>query len=167
MNTLIAVAGKTGTTMRCAALLSVQLGGAQIINLELKTPDPADYDLIIVGSAVRMGQLHRKVRDFLARYEQALLAKPFACFVCCGFGEQAQEYLKTGFGPALLAHACAAGSFGGEMRTEELTGMDKFLVGMVAKSLKEQNKPLPTVDMQAIARFAETLKAGCDSGVDA
>ena len=167
MNTLIAVAGKTGTTMRCAALLSVQLGGAQIINLELKTPDPADYDLVIVGSAVRMGRLHRKVADFLARYEQALLAKPFACFVCCGFGEQAQEYLKTGFGPALLAHACAAGSFGGEMRTEELTGMDKFLVGMVAKSLKEQNKPLPTVDMQAIARFAETLKAGCDSGVDA
>ena len=42
-----------------------------------------------------------------------------------------------------------------------MKGMDKFLVGMVAKSLKEQNKPLPTVDMQAIAQFAETLKTGC------
>ena len=43
--------------MRCAALLSVQLGGAQIVNLELETPDPADYDLIVVGSAVRMNIL--------------------------------------------------------------------------------------------------------------
>ena len=41
------------------------------------------------------------------------------------------------------------------------------IANMVAKSLKEQNKPLPTVDMQAIARFAETLKTGCGSGADA
>lgn len=49
MKILIAYAGKSGTTEKCAGLLSEKLPNATIVNLNLNSPDIGGFDAVIVG----------------------------------------------------------------------------------------------------------------------
>lgn len=159
MKILIAVAGKTGTALKCGALLARLLPGAQVADLELDRPDPAAYDAVIVGGAVRMGQLHRKARAFLEQNEAALLTRPFGCFVCCAFAGRGEEYLQKNIPPALLAHAAAARCVGGELDPKRLNGMDKFIVGRLARSMEKEARPAPALDADALQQLAQAMGA--------
>jgi menaquinone-dependent protoporphyrinogen oxidase len=45
--------------------------------------NPADYDLIVIGSAIRMGASHQSVKKFVENYRSALVGKPVAVFAVC------------------------------------------------------------------------------------
>ena len=55
---------KTGTTEYCAGILSKALD-ASLINLEADNGNLNDYDIIIIGSSIRMGMVHPKIKRFL------------------------------------------------------------------------------------------------------
>lgn len=61
MKTLIVYASKTGTTERCAGILGPNLKDVTIINLTVaQNEDINKYDLIIIGTPIRMGMIHKK-----------------------------------------------------------------------------------------------------------
>ncbi len=62
---LIAYASVNGTARECAGKLAEQLTGPQVTLCDLakETPDPQNYDLVIVGSSIRFGKL-RPAADY-------------------------------------------------------------------------------------------------------
>ncbi len=164
MRILIAVAGKTGTAMTCAQRLAERLEGAQVVDLNLGWPDPKEYDAVIVGGAIRMGQLHRKARAYLAQHKGALLARPLGCFICCALADEAQEYLKRNIPAPLLAHAAAAKSLGGQLTPRARSGMDKFLTHSLTRALEKEGRQPPSIDQEAIETLAQRMREALGAG---
>ena len=164
MKILIAAAGKTGTAMTCAERLAVLLEGAQVADLTLSWPDPEEYDAVIVGGSIRMGQLHRKARSYLVQHRDALLARPLGCFICCALTEEAEGYLKKNIPAPLLEHAAAAVCLGGRLAPRARSGMDKFLAASFARSLEKGGRPAPTIDDEAIRQLARQMRLAADRG---
>lgn len=54
---LIAYAGKTGTTEKCAGILAQKLKCVIVSNLVVETPNIDEYDLIIIGGSIRARKL--------------------------------------------------------------------------------------------------------------
>lgn len=97
MKILIAYAGKSGTTEKCAGLLSEKLPNATIVNLNLNSPDIGGFDAVIVGGSIRMGQLNKKAKNFMQRNLQTLKLKKAAYFICCGFERNAPDLFSSNF----------------------------------------------------------------------
>ena len=87
-----------------------------------------DYDLIIIGSNVRMGALNRNVKTFVRNNRELLLDRKLAFFACCAFVENVNQYFQNNIAKDLLDHAITYDTFGGEINLNELNGMEKALV---------------------------------------
>ena len=93
MRILIVYASKTGTTERCAGILGQNLKDVTIINLIAAQNEDIDkYDLIIIGSPIRMGMIDKRVKDFISKNFELLKNKKVAYFICCGFNENWKQY---------------------------------------------------------------------------
>ena len=65
MKTLIIYASKTGTTEKCAKEINRQLKDSKVINILNQKEDINRYDLIVVGTPVRMGMINKEIKKFL------------------------------------------------------------------------------------------------------
>ncbi len=157
MKILIAYAGKSGTTEKCAKLLGQRLSGVVLSDLSRETPDISNYDVIVVGGSIRMGQLHPKTKTFLERNITALKAKKTAYFICCGFAENAQQLFVANFPKDLLAGAIGYECFGGEMDLSRLQGIDKLVAKMVTKMTAGQDKAPPKILEDRIQKLADEV----------
>lgn len=61
MKTLILYATKYGSTKKCACLLAEKLPGQTEMKQIHEPVDPMQFDQIIIGSPVRMGQVDKKI----------------------------------------------------------------------------------------------------------
>ena len=52
MRTLIAYAGKTGNTAKCARKLAIHLNQVTLVDLNAEVVNPKDFDAVIVASPV-------------------------------------------------------------------------------------------------------------------
>ena len=79
----IAVASKTGTTMRCAIRLAGLLSdhSVEVCDLTREQPSPAGYDLVIVGGSIRLGRLHPAARRYIRSHQALLQNEAFATAV--------------------------------------------------------------------------------------
>ena len=76
MRILIVYASKTGTTERCAGIIGQNLKDVTIINLIAAQNEDIDkYDLIIIGSPIRMGMIDKRVKDFISKNFELLKNK--------------------------------------------------------------------------------------------
>lgn len=156
MRTLIVYASKTGTTERCAGILGQNLKDVTIINLTAtQNEDINKYDLIIIGSPIRMGMIDKKVKDFISKNSKLLKNKKVAYFICCGFSENWKQYYEQNFPKELLDNAITYESFGGEMNLEKQKGFDRFIVKMVSKNMP-QDKEVKILN-ENINRFIEKI----------
>ncbi len=158
MKTVIGYATKTGTTKKAAEMLAKQIEGAVLCDLEKETPSLDEYDCIIIGGSIRMGQLHKAAKKYITNNQTQLLEKKCAFFICNGFPEQATTFLVQNFGQELLSHSICASTFGGEMDINKLKGMDKFIAKAVANSMKDNPQAAPKLLTENIKKFAETVK---------
>lgn len=79
-----------GTGTGCTAGVAEQIGATlseagatvKIAPAEDK-PDPAGFDAFVVGSGVRVGQWHGKVKEWVIANSGALKERPTAFFTCC------------------------------------------------------------------------------------
>ena len=115
-------------------MLADLLGDVQLADLSAERPDPTHYDLVVVGSGVRMGLLHKAAREYLKRWESALAGQAAAYFVCNAFVNQTDEVLRQNIPPVLLEKAVCVDTFGGELEPERLKGIDRLIVRMVTSS---------------------------------
>ena len=156
MKILIVYAGKTGTTEKCANLLAKKLDNVTIVNLLEQNPNVNDYDVIIVGSNIRFGKIHKKVSKFLHKWYSELLLKNAAYFVCCAFVDKAEDHFKINFQDVILSTAVTYDTFGGEMDLSKQKGFDKFIVKMVSKT-KDGQKEVKILE-DRIESFAREVK---------
>lgn len=156
MKIVIVYAGNSGTTEKAAGVLKRKLKGAELVDLSVKDPDVSGAGLVVIGSNVRFGRLHKKVRGFVTKNRGVLLGKKVAYFVCCGFPEKQEEYFKESIPKELLDKAVIRDSFGGELNAEKQKGFDKLIIKMVNKATggKQEVKLLS----DKIDDFAEVLK---------
>ncbi len=157
MKILIAYAGKTGTTEKCARLLAEKLPDAAAVDLNLQTPQVASFDTVVVGGSIRMGQLHSKVKNFLVQNTQSLKSKKTAYFICCGSAENASAFFANNFPKELLERACGCECFGGEMKIENMHGVTRLMTKMILKSSAEKNVPPPQIIYENIGKLAEEI----------
>lgn len=156
MKKLIVYSSKTGTTEKCAGILGQNLIDATIINLAtIQNEDINKYDLIIIGSPIRMGMIDKKVKEFLSKNFNILRNKMVCYFICCGFNENWKQYYEQNFPKELLDNTMIYETFGGEMDLEKQKGFDKFIVKMVSKKIDKENE-IRLLD-ENINRFIETI----------
>jgi len=168
MRILIAYSSKNGTTYNCARLLAEKLPSSlevKVENLAESTPDANEYDIVVIGGAIRMEKLDKRVRRFLKVNKNALSEKPCAVFILCGFPENFDEYSETqlprGFTPSLGVH-----HFGGELKPNKLRGFDKLVVGMMRSTIRSrelgekatESFTLPELIPENIALLAEKIR---------
>ena len=155
MKTLIIYASKTGTTEKCAKEINRQLKDSKMVNILNQDEDINKYDLIIVGTPIRMGMIDKKVRKFLISNIETLKSKKVAYFICCGFSENCKNYYEQNIPKDLLENAIIYDTFGGEMDIEKQKGFDKFIVKMVSKSI-DKNKEIKILN-ENIDEFIKIL----------
>lgn len=157
MKTIICYATKTGTTRKAAEMLKEQLSDVTVCDLAKDKVDLAEYDCIIIGGSIRMGQIHKEAKKFIVENKDVLMEKKCAFFICNGFPEQVETFMMQNIDQELLSHAICAASFGGEMNLENLKGMDKFIAKAVTNSMKDKPQSVPKLLPENIKQFAEAV----------
>ena len=157
MKILIAYASKTGATGKAAKLLAERFSDVTLRDLTVGSPNPNDYEAVILGGSIRMGMLHKDARKWMEEYEEVLKTKKFGCFICHGFSEQAPQLLEQNIPQELLDMAVCVDSFGGELDEKKLRGMDRFITKMMLKPVKGELDFVPCIRTDRIEVFAEAF----------
>ena len=86
MKALVAYSSNTGVTaeiaMRIGEVLSSEGFTVDLSDLKREKPNPEGYDLVLVGSGIKMGQWIKESKQFLEVNHERLLGKT-ALFVSC------------------------------------------------------------------------------------
>lgn len=157
MKILIAYASKTGTTGKAAKLLGERFSNVTLRDLTVGSPNPDDYDAVILGGSIRMGMLHKDARKWLVKNWDVLKTKKFGCFICHGFMDQAPQLIQQNFTQEMLEMAVCCDSFGGELDEKKLRGTDRIIAGLVMKSVQARKDFVPCIRTDRIKVFAETF----------
>lgn len=157
MNTLIAYAGKTGNTAKCARRLAIRLKNVTLIDLNVEEDSPKDFDAVIVASPVYSHKFERSVQIFLRTYQNILENKLFAAFVTMVEYGTFNKVIAKEIAEPLRKNAVAIANFGGEVNN--LTPFD-WHDKIVAKSMiKLESKKHPIEFLsEAPQKFIEELK---------
>ena len=169
MKILILYASKNGVTRECAETLCELLKKHDEVTLcsvkDGPLPSPADFDVAIVGSNIRMGLMNKEIKKYLKKHKTELSSMNTALFLCCGFADSFEEYCDVEI-PKSLDASLGIHYFGGEMKPEKLRGIDKLVVKMVRSSIKTMNFkngqldqiPLPEILPENITRLADSIR---------
>ncbi len=155
MKTLIIYASKTGTTEKCAKQINTQLEDSKMVNILNQDEDINRYDLIIIGTPIRMGMIDKKIKKLLISNIETLKSKKVAYFICCGFNENWKNYYEQNIPKDLLDSAIIYDTFGGEMNIQKQKGFDKFITKMVSKNI-DKNKEIKILN-ENIDKFIKAL----------
>ena len=169
MKIAVIYATKTGTSRECAERLGNCLQRHEVSLFELgkdNIPSLSDFDTVVVGGAVRFGKADKRLRRFLKERKDELNTARAGYFVCCAFGDLAEEYIKDTFGAELLGKAIFAASFGGELKTSKQKNIfAKLAVRAMINDIEENGdsddeseaRVMPGIVPEAIAGAAEKI----------
>lgn len=147
MNTIIIYSSKYGCTADCANYLKRGLPGsvtlADINNHDHLVNDLENYDTVIFGSSVYVGAISKKMRMFCRNHVDLLNTKKIGIFLCCGIPAEVNGYFAKNFPSVLLENAVVTKYFGGEARIDQLKGLDKIVMRVVARGNYDRFKILP------------------------
>ncbi len=138
MKTLIIYASTYGYTKECVEKLKELIDGEVLIsNIKTdKVPLIDEFDNVVIGGSIYMGQIHKKFKEYSKANLNQLLNKRVALFLCCGLPENFQETIKNCFPEELLEAAIAKECFGGELRTEKMSLAHKMVTGLMQRAVK-------------------------------
>jgi menaquinone-dependent protoporphyrinogen oxidase len=159
MKTLIVYATKYGFTGDCVEKLKVKLDGDNTaVNVLTGTvPELSGYDNIIIGGSVYMGQINKKLKEFINQNLDTLLQKRVALFVCCGLPDNLEATLKNAFPEELQKKAVAVECFGGVLDTGKMKMADKMITTMIKKAVANEGKPEPAPLPENIDKLAKAV----------
>ncbi len=164
MKLLIAYGTKTGSAREMATLLANELARHDVTLADLATesPDPTEFDYVVLGSAIRMNRPIRHVRRYIAKYEKALCDIPHTLFLCCAFSDQFDHYLRVAFTRELIDTAEECTYFGGDLSLSRQHGVDKILTRMLRNNILEQEDEegcvLPSLLPEHVRALADRLR---------
>lgn len=171
MKILIGYYTKSGTTAKCAELLSKQFHNhtTEVVDLSVTGAEMSDYDTVLLGAPIRMGHLDKRFRKYLKANETALTACRLGFFACCGAAELAREVMEKDIPKTLWEKAVTIDAFGGELNVKAQRNIfAKITVWMMRRAIKnaELDEDLcdsgsmgyPEILPDHIARFADEIK---------
>lgn len=157
---MIVYASKTGTTKDCALELQSYLGQADMYDLRHGIPYVTDdYDTVILGSSIRMGNIQRRAKKFIVQNKVALFRVDLGLFICNGAIDSSDDLFEANIPPGLLRHASVISSFGGDCSLEKQRGLSRLILKkfMTAASQIKGFKE-PHVMHGVIRRFAQEIE---------
>ncbi len=170
MNLLIIYTTKTGTVTTSLDILEKYLPQAKITRCDLgvcdSVPHLEDFDFVLIGSSIRMGKIHKKIKSFVKSNHDRLLKLNVGYFLCLGFVDLFDEYMIKNFPRDLRENACAITCFGGDMNPDKHRGLDKMIIKMVRSDIlgggdngqERDDISLPTINEGNISQLAEIIK---------
>lgn len=181
MKALVAFGTKHGSTAKVAAEIASALKerGAEVVVADLrkdKLGPLAEYDLVVVGSGIAMGQWSKGARRFLEENADILTGKKVAIFACCIdvvlFPSKVQElrkkYLTDVAETYGLGRPISMELFGGEVDVSKYGFLDATMAKAYMRNDKVEakekvmdlSKPLDFHDWDAIWNWAGSLVLG-------
>lgn len=113
MKTLIVYATKSGASRECAKLLAAKIKDCSVCDLSKQVPDIENFDVLIIGSGVRMGKIYKPVKHFVEKNKKVLLLKKIAFFLCNSYPDTVQKVIEKNIPRELIGNAVFMGSLGG------------------------------------------------------
>ena len=141
MKILILYATHGGVTRACAQMLAEQLHvrhDVTLLDIKEKAPAPSDYEIVVLGSCVRMAKIDKGIKRYIKAHCDVLSNMPTAVFLCCGFTRNFPDYVDTQI-PKQLQCSLGIHCFGGELKPEKLKGLDKLVVWIARNSIRTQD----------------------------
>lgn len=163
MKILIAYAGKSGTSRRAAADLAAALPVFEVTVADLckESPDPAGFDYVVIGGAVRFRKLHRAAREYCKKYRDVLQKTQHSLFICCAYAAFAEQYAEWGFTRALTDSAEEILYFGGELNVSAQSGFERLIARHMRNAMQESEDEavvLPGYLPEHVRLFADRLR---------
>jgi len=159
MKSLIIYASTYGFTKDCVEKLKEMLRG-EVFATNIMTdsiPPMDDFDHIIIGGSIYMGQIQKKLKLYCTQNCNSLVNKHLAFFLCCGLPESFEQILKTAFPEELIKLAVAKECFGGELRINRMNFAHKMIAGLMKKAIVKEGKSEIRQIPENIASLAECM----------
>jgi len=158
VKTLIAYATKSGASKYCAELISKEFESPDIIDLTNDAnPVVTQYDLIIAGGSVRMGNLHAHLIRFMKANIRKLEKMNIAFFVCCmETGDKLQAQIEKGFPKILREQAIEIAHLGAQLNWDKMGSLEKTIM---KKMVSSKGIADPSIDEQKIKDFINKIKS--------
>ena len=161
MKTLIVYGTTYGFTEQCVKTLAQKLGGqADLINIGKGEPATlAGYDAVVLGSSIYMGQINKKLKDYMDAHAVELAKKKVGLFLCSGLPENLEQNFNTNFPRQLLEVAVAKEHFGGVLNKSKMSFGHKMITKMMESVTQKEGKPAPAPKPEGIDRLAAAMNA--------
>ena len=159
MKNVIIYATKYGSVANAARLLAGELQSeTDIVRLghdDLPTLD--EYDSVVVGGSIYIGNIQKEVKKFCLDFEAELLEKKLGLFICAREKneEKHRDIIRKNFPSELIDHSTATGWFGLEVHLEKASFMDRTAIRLIMH-VKESFSDLKK---ENIAEFAAKMNA--------
>ncbi len=161
MNTLIVYGTTYGFTEQCAKTLAQKLDGpADLVNISKGEPASlAGYEAVILGSSIYMGQVNKKLKDYMDAHAVELAKKKVGLFLCSGLPENLEQNFTENFPKELLDAAIAREHFGGILDKSKMSFGHKMITRMMEGVTQKDGKPAPAPKPERIDRLAAAMNA--------
>lgn len=157
MKTAIIYYSKKGTTQKVAKIISDKLDSQEgLIDLKNKSSfDISTYERIIIGSPIYAGNIHNKVKKFIASNLNLLLNKEVGLYVCGMERDEAKqrEELERAYPKELIDKAKSKQFLGGEFLFENMNLFEKMIIKKIAKT----DKSISAINHQNIDKFVNEI----------
>ena len=168
MKILIIYSTKWGVSKACAQMLADRLTPSfdiTVCDIQDTPPSPEAFDVAVIGGSIRMGKLNKKLKEYLKAHADLLNTRHAALFLCCGFTENFDDYARMQF-PKNISADLGVHFFGGELKPQKLTGVDRILVKMLRSEVLRDDfeapdpdiSPLPEIIPENIFRLADSIR---------
>ena len=157
---VIVYATRYGATRSVAELLRTALIEVGVESVDLLPVAEAGEervtaaDLVVIGGPIYAGRIIGDIPRFCDAHRELLASRPVGIFITCLYdGEQAASQLVEAFPSWLHGHACASADFGGQVKLQRLTFIDRFLMHNIAKVREDVDR----IRVPAVRAFAAAL----------
>jgi menaquinone-dependent protoporphyrinogen oxidase len=140
-----------------AALIFREMSPRNVVlsNLRNQAPPSLDeFDTVIIGGSVHMGEVQGKIRKFCYENEDKLLKKRLGLYLChMEEGSIALRQFNEAYSEKLRNHAVAKGLFGGEFNINKMDKYEKMLV----KKTTGVDSNINRINLKAIEGFGKVI----------
>ncbi|MEI6602681.1 MAG: flavodoxin domain-containing protein [Clostridia bacterium] len=159
MKNVIIYGSNYGYTEDCAEKLAAQLEGETVLlnAKRQKIESVQEYDRVIIGSSVYMGQIHKEVKETCEKILLEVDGKKIGIFLCGGLPQNYELVLKVSFPEQMVDQAVATDFFGGEFRKDKMKLGHKLIIGMMKNATdKDGNSGIKAMP-EHIDRFSARM----------
>lgn len=105
MKTIILYDSIKGYTKKCAEYLHSNIEGSDIFDIDNRVFDLGDYDQVLIGAPIYVGEIEETMKEFIKRFKIVLLKKKLGIF-CSGMNpSEFSLAVQSSLPPNIFYHA--------------------------------------------------------------